>query len=325
MKRRQVWLAAVCLFAAPLAYSFVGAQQPTIKVGILHSLSGTMAISETTLKDTVLMMIEEQNKKGGLHGRKLEAVVVDPASNWPLPAREAAAARREGQGRRRVLAAGRPSRASRCVVFEKDNGLLFYRCNEGEESSKNVIYTGAAPNQQAIPAVDYLMKDLAVKRWCSVRHRLRLSAHDQPDPRGLPAGGRRAGRHLDQLHAVRPLRLAGRRGGDQEVRRGRQEDGRGLDDQRRRQRAFGESATRRSRPRGHPVAEPSRSARGGARLDAKPLVGTGVAGTTSEHPGAANKAFIAKWQAYIKNPSSEHQRSDGGALHHRLQPVGDRR
>ena len=79
MKRRQVWLAAVALLAAPLAYSQVGAQQPTIKIGILHSLSGTMAISETTLKDTVLMMIDEQNKKGGLLGRKLEAVVVDPA------------------------------------------------------------------------------------------------------------------------------------------------------------------------------------------------------------------------------------------------------
>ena len=90
MTRRQVWLTAVCLVAAPLAYSFVGAQQPdVIKVGILHSLSGTMAISETTLKDTVLMLIDQQNKQGGLLGCKLEAVVVDPASDWPLFAEKA--------------------------------------------------------------------------------------------------------------------------------------------------------------------------------------------------------------------------------------------
>ena len=71
----------------------------TIKIGVLHSLSGTMAISETTLKDTVLMLIDEQNKKGGLLGKKLEAVVVDPASNWPLFAEKARAAAGEGQGR----------------------------------------------------------------------------------------------------------------------------------------------------------------------------------------------------------------------------------
>jgi urea transport system substrate-binding protein len=166
MTRRQVWLAAVCLFAAPLAYSFVGAQQPTIKVGILHSLSGTMAISETTLKDTVLMMIEEQNKKGGLLGRKLEAVVVDPASNWPLFAEKAQQLLEKDKVAVVFGCWTSVSRKSVLPVFEKNNGLLFYPVQyEGEESSKNVIYTGAAPNQQAIPAVDYLMSQEKVTRW----------------------------------------------------------------------------------------------------------------------------------------------------------------
>ena len=158
MTRRQVWLGAMCLFAAPLAYSFVGAQQPTIKVGILHSLSGTMAISETTLKDTVLMMIDEQNKKGGLLGRKLEAVVVDPASNWPLFAEKA----RELITKDKVAVVfgcwTSVSRKSVLPVFKELNSILFYPVQyEGEESERNVFYTGAAPNQQAIPAVDYLM------------------------------------------------------------------------------------------------------------------------------------------------------------------------
>jgi urea transport system substrate-binding protein len=138
----------------------------TIKVGVLHSLSGTMAISETTLKDTMLMLIDEQNKKGGLLGKKLEAVVVDPASNWPLFAEKA----RELLQKNKVAATfgcwTSVSRKSVLPVFEELNGLLFYPVQyEGEESSKNVFYTGAAPNQQAIPAVDYLMKDVGVKRW----------------------------------------------------------------------------------------------------------------------------------------------------------------
>ncbi|MBK8896394.1 MAG: urea ABC transporter substrate-binding protein [Candidatus Competibacteraceae bacterium] len=138
----------------------------TIKVGVLHSLSGTMAISETTLKDTVLMLIDAQNKKGGLLGKKLEAVVVDPASNWPLFAEKA----RELLQKEKVAAVfgcwTSVSRKSVLPVFEELNGILFYPVQyEGEESSKNVFYTGAAPNQQAIPAVDYLMKDLEVKRW----------------------------------------------------------------------------------------------------------------------------------------------------------------
>jgi urea transport system substrate-binding protein len=138
----------------------------TIKVGVLHSLSGTMAISETTLKDTVLMQIEEQNKKGGLLGKKLEAVVVDPASNWPLFAEKT----RELLAKEKVdVIFGcwtSVSRKSVLPVIEELNGLMFYPVQyEGEESSKNVFYTGAAPNQQAIPAVDYLMNEVGAKRW----------------------------------------------------------------------------------------------------------------------------------------------------------------
>jgi urea transport system substrate-binding protein len=159
----------VCLIACAavgLALPAVARAQDTIKVGVLHSLSGTMAISETTLKDTILMMIDEQNKKGGLLGKKLEAVVVDPASDWPLFAEKA----RELLEKDKVAVVfgcwTSVSRKSVLPVFEKNNGLLFYPVQyEGEESSKNVIYTGAAPNQQAIPAVDYLMKEVGVKRW----------------------------------------------------------------------------------------------------------------------------------------------------------------
>ena len=144
------------------------AQEETIKVGILHSLSGTMAISETTLKDTMLFLIDEQNKKGGLLGKKLEAVVVDPASDWPLFAEKA----RELIEKDKVAAVfgcwTSVSRKSVLPVFEELNSLLFYPVQyEGEESQRNVFYTGAAPNQQAIPAVDYLMSEDggSVKRW----------------------------------------------------------------------------------------------------------------------------------------------------------------
>src|SRR6187431_1292613 len=160
------WLLATGLTLGLLAAMPSAKAQDTIKVGILHSLSGTMAISETTLKDVMLMLIDEQNKKGGLLGKKLEAVVVDPASNWPLFAEKA----RQLISQDKVAVVfgcwTSVSRKSVLPVFEKNNGLLFYPVQyEGEESSKNVIYTGAAPNQQAIPAVDYLMKDVAVKRW----------------------------------------------------------------------------------------------------------------------------------------------------------------
>jgi urea transport system substrate-binding protein len=140
----------------------------TIKIGVLHSLSGTMAISETTLKDVMSMLIEDQNKKGGLLGKKLEAVVVDPASNWPLFAEKA----RELLQKDKVAAVfgcwTSVSRKSVLPVFEELNGLLFYPVQyEGEESSKNVFYTGAAPNQQAIPAVEYLMSQEGggAQRW----------------------------------------------------------------------------------------------------------------------------------------------------------------
>ncbi|MDQ2080842.1 urea ABC transporter substrate-binding protein [Xanthobacteraceae bacterium Astr-EGSB] len=152
---------AAALFAAQPAKA-----QETIKVGILHSLSGTMAISETTLKDTMLFLIDEQNKKGGLLGKKLEAVVVDPASNWPLFAEKA----RELITKDKVSAVfgcwTSVSRKSVLPVFKELNSILFYPVQyEGEESERNVFYTGAAPNQQAIPAVDYLAKEEKVQRW----------------------------------------------------------------------------------------------------------------------------------------------------------------
>jgi urea transport system substrate-binding protein len=156
-------------WTAPAVLALVAASaaaEDTIKVGVLHSLSGTMAISETTLKDTVLMMIDEQNKKGGVLGKKLEAVVVDPASNWPLFAEKAAELLEKDKVAVVFGCWTSVSRKSVLPVFEKDKGLLFYPVQyEGEESSKDVIYTGAAPNQQAIPAIDYLMKDVGVKRW----------------------------------------------------------------------------------------------------------------------------------------------------------------
>ena len=233
------------------------ADDDTIKVGILHSLSGTMAISETTLKDVMLMLIDEQNKKGGLLGKKLEAVVVDPASDWPLFAEKA----RELLSQDKVAAVfgcwTSVSRKSVLPVFEELDGLLFYPVQyEGEESQRNVFYTGAAPNQQAIPAVDYLMSDDggAVKRWV-------LEGTDYVYPRTtnkileayLKSKGVARRRHHDQLHAVRLLRLADRSCRDQEVRLGRQEDGGGLDHQRRRQRALLQGTRQPGHQgRGHP-------------------------------------------------------------------------
>ncbi|PWS34675.1 urea ABC transporter substrate-binding protein [Falsiroseomonas bella] len=155
--------AALAGFAGALAAPGIKpsmAQAAPIKVGVLHSLSGTMAISETALRDTVLMMVEHQNSKGGLLGRRLEAVVVDPASNWPLFAEKA---RELLQVHRVDVTFGcwtSVSRKSVLPVFEELNGMLFYPVQyEGEEESKNIFYTGAAPNQQAIPAVEYLMSD----------------------------------------------------------------------------------------------------------------------------------------------------------------------
>jgi len=157
---------AAAMSVSTMAVSSIGWAADTIKVGVLHSLSGTMAISETTLKDTMLMLIDEQNKKGGLLGKKLEAVVVDPASNWPLFAEKARELISKEKSDVVFGCWTSVSRKSVLPVFEELNSILFYPVQyEGEESSKNVFYTGAAPNQQAIPAVDYLMNDIEVKRW----------------------------------------------------------------------------------------------------------------------------------------------------------------
>ena len=203
-KLSSVLLGAALLWASPAS------AEDTIKVGVLHSLSGTMAISETTLKDAMLMLIDEQNKKGGLLGKKLEAVVVDPASNWPLFAEKA----RELIEKDKVSAVfgcwTSVSRKSVLPVFKELNSLLFYPVQyEGEESERNVFYTGAAPNQQAIPAVDYLMANDKVERWV-------LAGTDYVYPRTtnkileayLLGKGVEKRRYHDQLYAIRILRLA---------------------------------------------------------------------------------------------------------------------
>jgi len=157
--------ALATVLAALAALPAMAADCP-IKVGVLHSLSGTMAISETTLKDTMLTLIDQQNAKGGVLDCQLEAVVVDPASDWPLFAEKA----------RELLTVQEVdvifgnwtsvSRKSVLPVIEELNGLLFYPVQyEGEESSKNVFYTGAAPNQQAIPATDYFLEELGIEKF----------------------------------------------------------------------------------------------------------------------------------------------------------------
>ena len=172
MKRRDFIKTSAGLIAAagtaPWATNVFADDKTPIKVGVLHSLSGTMAISETALKNTALMTFEEINGKGGVMGRKIEAVVVDPASNWPLFAEKA----RQLITQDKVAAVfgcwTSVSRKSVLPVFEELNSLLFYPVQyEGEELSQNVFYTGAAPNQQAIPAVEYLMSEEggAAKRW----------------------------------------------------------------------------------------------------------------------------------------------------------------
>ena len=157
-QRRHALTAVSAALVASSLLSFSVFAADTIKIGVLHSLSGTMAISETVLKDTVLMAIDEINAKGGLLGKKLEPVIVDPASNWPLFAEKA----KQLIGQDKVVVTfgcwTSVSRKSVLPVYEELNSLLFYPVQyEGEELSKNVFYTGAAPNQQAIPAVEYLM------------------------------------------------------------------------------------------------------------------------------------------------------------------------
>src|SRR5471032_1915182 len=190
MSRRIILKAAAAGALALSTSTFMQAAwaADTIKVGILHSLSGTMAISETSLKDVALMTIAEINAKGGVLGRKLEPVVVDPASNWPLFAEKA----------RQLVAQDKVavvfgcwtsvSRKSVLPVFKELNSLLFYPVQyEGEELEKNVFYTGAAPNQQAIPAV--VSDEQGGRRRQALRpagDRLRLSAYHQQDPARLP-------------------------------------------------------------------------------------------------------------------------------------------
>ncbi len=168
MKTTRALLGASAILAAAAASAPQVRAQDTIKIGVLHSLSGTMAISETTLKDTVLMMVDDINKKGGLLGKKVEAVVVDPRSDWPTFAEKAGELLEQDHVAAIFGCWTSVSRKSVLPVIAKDNGLLFYPVQyEGEELQRGVFYTGAAPNQQAIPAVEYLMSadGGSVKRW----------------------------------------------------------------------------------------------------------------------------------------------------------------
>ena len=243
--------------------------EDTIKIGVLHSLSGTMAISETTLKDTILMMVDDVNKKGGLLGKKVEAVVVDPASNWPLFAEKARDLIVQGQGRGgvRLLDLGVAQIGAAGIRGAERSALLSGAVRGRRELEQRVLH-----RRRAKPAGDpggRISDGQGRRRGEALgarRHRLRLSAHHQQDPRSLSqVEGRRARGHQDQLHAVRPLRLADRGRGDQELRLGRQEDGGGLDDQRRRQRALLQGA---GQCRHQGVGHPGRrllGRRGGAR------------------------------------------------------------
>jgi urea transport system substrate-binding protein len=307
MKLKSLYLIACLAATVMLSGTAPQAQSaPTIKIGILHSLSGTMAISETTLKDTILMMIDEQNKKGGLLGRKLEAVVVDPASDWPLFAEKA----RELLEKDKVAVVfgcwTSVSRKSVLPVFEKNNGLLFYPVQyEGEESSKNVIYTGAAPNQQAIPAVDYLMKDIGVKRWV-------LEGTDYVYPRTtnkileayLKAKGVAAADisinytpfgHSDWQSRVAAIKRFGSTGkktavvstinGDANVP------------------FYKELGNQKVSAEDIPVVAFSVGEEELSGLDTKPLVGHLAAWNYFQSVNApANKDFISKWKTFIKNP-----------------------
>ena len=305
MKRKSPFM-TVGLLMAGMVLAHVAAAQDTIKVGVLHSLSGTMAISETTLKDTVLMMIDAQNKKGGLLGKKLQAVVVDPASDWPLFAEKAAQLLEKDKVAVVFGCWTSVSRKSVLPVFEKDNGLLFYPVQyEGEESSKNVIYTGAAPNQQAIPAVDYLMKENKVKRWV-------LEGTDYVYPRTtnkileaylLAKGVASADISINytpfgysnwqaRVAAIKKFGSAGKKtavvstiNGDANVP------------------FYKELGNQKISAEEIPVVAFSVGEEELSGLDTKPLVGQLAAGTCFESISTpANKAFIDQWHAFIKNP-----------------------
>ena len=265
-----------------------------------------MAISETTLKDVMLMLIEEQNKKGGVLGRKLEAVVVDPASNWPLFAEKA----RELLQKEKVAAVfgcwTSVSRKSVLPVFEELNGLLFYPVQyEGEESSRNVFYTGAAPNQQAIPAVDYLMNNEKVQRWVLagtdyvyprttnkiLEAYLKLKGVKQEDImiNYTPFG------HSDWQSIVADIKKFGSAGkktavvstinGDANVP------------------FYKELGNQGIKAKDIPVVAFSVGEEELAGIDTKPLVGHLAAWNYFESvKNPTNEAFIKTWQAYTKNP-----------------------
>ncbi len=306
MKRLLSKLAVSAVVAGSLAASIAAKAEDTIKIGILHSLSGTMAISETTLKDTMLYLIDEQNKKGGVLGKKLEAVVVDPASNWPLFAEKA----RELITKDKVVATfgcwTSVSRKSVLPVFEELNSILFYPVQyEGEESSKNIFYTGAAPNQQAIPAVDYLMENEKVQRWV-------LAGTDYVYPRTtnkileayLKSKGVKAEDiminytpfgHSDWQTIVADIKKFGSAGkktavvstinGDANVP------------------FYKELGNQGVKATDIPVVAFSVGEEELAGIDTKPLVGHLAAWNYFESVDVPeNKEFIAKWQAYTKNP-----------------------
>ncbi len=297
-------LAAAAMVAGGL--NAAAAAEDTIKVGVLHSLSGTMAISETTLKDTMLFLIDEQNKKGGVLGKKLEAVVVDPASNWPLFAEKA----KELIAQDKVSVVfgcwTSVSRKSVLPVFKELNSILFYPVQyEGEESERNVFYTGAAPNQQAIPAVDYLMKEEGVKRWV-------LAGTDYVYPRTtnkileayLKAKGVAADDiminytpfgHSDWQTIVSDIKKFGSAGkktavvstinGDANVP------------------FYKELGNQGVKATDIPVVAFSVGEEELAGIDTKPLVGHLAAWNYFQSIDTPeNKAFIEKWQAYTKNP-----------------------
>src|SRR6202789_4045416 len=304
--KRSAMVMTAWLLVAGITFSKSAAAQGTIKVGVLHSLSGTMAISETTLKDTVLMMIDAQNKKGGVLGKKLQAVVVDPASDWPLFAEKAAQLLEKDKVAVVFGCWTSVSRKSVLPVFEKDNGLLFYPVQyEGEESSKNVIYTGAAPNQQAIPAVDYLMKEVGVKRWV-------LEGTDYVYPRTtnkileaylLAKGVKPADISINytpfgnsdwqtRVAAIKKFGSAGKKtavvstiNGDANVP------------------FYKELGNQKISAEDIPVVAFSVGEEELSGLDAKPLVGQLAAWNYFESINTlANKAFIDQWHTFIKNP-----------------------
>lgn len=303
-RRNLMALTAAALVSSATAQA--AKAEETIKVGVLHSLSGTMAISETTLKDVMLMLVEEQNKKGGLLGRKLEAVVVDPASNWPLFAEKA----RELISQHKVSAVfgawTSVSRKSVLPVFKELNSILFYPVQyEGEESERNVFYTGAAPNQQAIPAVDYLAKEEKVERWV-------LAGTDYVYPRTtnkileayLKSNGVKAEDimisytpfgHSDWQTIVADIKKFGSSGkktavvstinGDANVP------------------FYKELANQGVKATNIPVVAFSVGEEELAGIDTKPLVGHLAAWNYFQSVDTPeNKAFIEKWKAYTKNP-----------------------